>query len=289
MIGDFDWTAWDYLGENGIGGYVYGDDCTNPMGAMYAPYPWKAAYCGDVNLLGDRRPVTYWREMIWGMRTAPYIAVQPPKHYGETKHGSQWCFSDAYRSWNHKDYAGKGIVVEVYAPADEIELFINGKSVGKKKTGEPHKYMATFDVTYEPGQVEAVAYKDGMEIGRDILSTAGDEVHLTAEVKTTAGVGADAKLPADGTDIAYVDVAVVDAHGILNMDETQKVAVSMEGPGEVIGYGSANPVSEENYYDTEAMTYEGRIRAAVRANGTGKIKVTFTAGDKNCSVTIPVE
>lgn len=289
VIGDFDWTAWDYLGENGIGGYVYGDDCTNPMGAMYAPYPWKAAYCGDVNLLGDRRPVTYWREMIWGMRTAPYIAVQPPKHYGETKHGSQWCFSDAYRSWNHKDYAGKGIVVEVYAPADEIELFINGKSVGKKKTGEPHKYMATFDVTYETGQVEAVAYKGGMEIGRDILSTAGDEVHLTAEVKTTAGVGADAKLPADGTDIAYVDVAVVDAHGILNMDETQRVAVSMEGPGEVIGYGSANPVSEENYYDTEAMTYEGRIRAAVRANGTGKIKVTFTAGDKNCSVTIPAE
>lgn len=73
------------------------------------------------------------------------------------------------------------------------------------------------------------------------------------------------------------------------MDETQKVAVSMEGPGEVIGYGSVNPVSEENYYDTEAMTYEGWIRAAVRANGTGKIKVTFTAGDKNCSVTIPAE
>lgn len=73
------------------------------------------------------------------------------------------------------------------------------------------------------------------------------------------------------------------------MDETQKVAVLMEGPGEVIGYGSANPVSEENYYDTEAMTYEGRIRAAVRANGTGKIKVTFTTGDKNCSVTIPAE
>ena len=63
----------------------------------------------------------------------------------------------------------------------------------------------------------------------------------------------------------------------------------MEGPGEVIGYGSVNPVSEENYYDTEVMTYEGRIRAAVRANGTGKIKVTFTAGDKNCSVTIPAE
>lgn len=60
-----------------------GDDPANAMGAMYSPYPWKAAYCGDINLIGDRRPVTYWREMIWGFRTAPYIAVQPPVHYGE--------------------------------------------------------------------------------------------------------------------------------------------------------------------------------------------------------------
>lgn len=101
--------------------------------------------------------------------------------------------------------------------------------------------MAVFDTIYEPGQVEAVAYKDGVEIGRDVLATAGDDV---------------------------------------------KLAVSVEGPGEIIGYGSAAPVSEENFYDTEAMTYEGRIRAGVRATGEGVITVTFTAGDKTCSVKI---
>lgn len=194
--------------------------------------------------LDNRRPVTYWREMIWGLRTAPYIAVQPPVHYGEEKHCSQWCFSDAYRSWNHKDYIGKGIVVEVYAAADEIELLVNGKSVGRKPTGDPHKYMAVFDTIYEPGQVEAVAYKDGEEIGRDVLVTAGDDV---------------------------------------------KLAVSVEGPGEIIGYGTAAPASEENFYDTEAMTYEGRIRAGVRATGEGVIAVIFTAGDKTCSVKILAE
>lgn len=242
-----------------------------------------------MNLIGDRRPITYWREMIWGFRTAPYIAVQPPVHYGEKKHGSQWCFSDAYRSWNHKGYAGKNVVVEVYAAADEIELLVNGRSVGRKATGQPHKYMAIFDTVYEPGMVEAVAYNGGKEIGSDKLLTAGDNVKLEAVVKTTAGTDTKAVLPADGTDIAYVDVRVIDGDGNLNMDEVQKVSVSVEGPGELIGYGSANPVSEENYYDTEAETYEGRIRAAIRANGKGEIKVAFTSGDKNCNVMIKAE
>ena len=287
VIGDFDWTAWDYLGETGIGGYVYGDNVASIMGgAMYAPYPWKAGYCGDVNLIGDRRPATYWHEMIWGLRTAPYIAVQPPKHYGEKKSASQWCFSDAYRSWNHKAFVGKGIVVEVYAAADEIELFINGVSVGRKATGDPHKYMAVFDTVFQPGKVEAVAYKDGKEIGRDVLVTAGDDVHLAVDVKTTAGNNV---IPADGSDIAYVDVSVVDAVGNLNMDEILSVAVSLEGPGVLAGYGSANPVSEENYYDTEAKTYEGRIRAVVRAVGEGEIKVHFVSADKTCSATLRAE
>lgn len=149
--------------------------------------------------------------------------------------------------------------------------------------------MAVFDTIYEPGQVEAVAYKDGVEIGRDVLATAGSDVKLAATVKTTAGVDEHAVLPADRTDIGYVDISVVDQEGRLNTDEPLKVAVSVEGPGEIIGYGSAAPVSEENFYDTEAITYEGRIRAGVRATGEGVITVTFTAGDKTCSVKILAE
>ena len=86
-----------------------------------------------------------------------------------------------------------------------------------------------------------------------------------------------------------MDAAVVDEAGVLNIEKRMKVSVSVEGPGEIIGYGSADPKSEENYYDMEAMTYEGRIRAAVRATGEGLIKVTFQAEEQNYSVEIKSE
>ena len=117
-----------------------------------------------------------------------------------------------------------------------------------------------------------------------MLATADDQVKLAATVKKTADT-----LPADGSDIAFVDVSVVDEEGRLNMDETMSVAVSVEGPGELIGYGTADPASEENYYDREARTYEGRIRAAVRATGAGEIRVSFVSGDKTCSVAIQAQ
>ena len=281
VIGDFDWTAWDYLGETGIGGTGYGEQ-VGPMGMMYAAYPYKAAYCGDINLIGDRRPASYWREIIWGLRTKPYIAVQPAAHYGEEKHQSQWVFSDALRSWNFKGFEGKGVVVEVYADADEIELLVNGKSVGRKATGEKHHAMACFDTVYEPGKVEAIAYRNGAEIGRDEIVTAGSEICLKADaVESRCGF-----LPADGSDIAYVNVSVTDAAGILNPDADVKISVSVEGPAVLAGYGSASPCNEENYYDTEAAAYEGRIRAAVRACGEGTIRVIFKAGEAETAVEI---
>ncbi len=272
VIGDFDWTAWDYLGETGIGGVSYGD-ASGPMGTMYAQYPYKAAYCGDINLIGDRRPVSYWREIIWGLRTAPYIAVQPPEYYGRQKFMSQWVFSDAFRSWTFGGFEGKGIVVEVYADADEVELLINGRPVSRKTAGGDKRALTVFDTVYEPGTLEAVAYRDGAEIGRDIIRTASDDIVLSAAVSAP-----EAGLPADGSDIAYVDISVLDKEGILNMDAVQQVSVSVEGPGTVIGFGTASPCNEENFFDTTVSTYEGRVRAAVRANGIGTVKVTFTAG-----------
>ena len=280
VIGDFDWTAWDYLGETGIGVTGYGE-AKGPMGMMYAPYPYKAAYCGDINLIGDRRPVSYWREIIWGFRTAPYISVQPAAHYGEKKVQSKWVFSDSLRSWTFNGYEGRPVVVEVYADADEVELLINGKSAGRRAPGEKKRAMTVFDTVYEPGKIEAVAYKNGVEIGRDEILTAGTPAALAASVKCPDGL-----LPADGTDIAYVDVCSVDSHGVLNPDVSVPVTVSVEGPGIILGYGSASPCNEENYYDTTACTYEGRIRAAVRAVGEGIIHVTFRADGYETSVDI---
>lgn len=279
VIGDFDWTAWDYIGETGIGKINYTDQ--QSMG-FYAPYPCKIAYCGDINILGNRRPISYWRELIWGLRKAPYIAVQLPQHYGEPQSTTQWSMSDAVRSWNWNGYEGKPVKVEVYAAADEVELLINGQSVERKKVGETKKYITIFDTTYHAGKVEVIAYSDGKECGRDEILTASDEVVIAAKADRT-------QIPADGSDIAYIDICMQDASGILNPNADKAVSISLDGPGEIMGYGSADPESEENYYDTVAKAYEGKLRAAVRGTGeTGKIVVTLSA-DGLESVKVDVE
>lgn len=279
VIGDFDWTAWDYIGETGIGKINYTDQ--QSMG-FYAPYPCKIAYCGDINILGNRRPISYWRELIWGLRKAPYIAVQLPQHYGEPQSTTQWSMSDAVRSWNWNGYEGKPVKVEVYAAADEVELLINGQSVERKKVGETKKYITIFDTTYHAGKVEVIAYSDGKECGRDEILTASDEVVIAAKADRT-------QIPADGSDIAYIDICMQDASGILNPNADKAVSISLDGPGEIMGYGSADPESEDNYYDTVAKAYEGKLRAAVRGTGeTGKIVVTLSA-DGLESVKVDVE
>ncbi len=268
IIGDFSWTAWDYLGEAGIGKITYGD--SQGMG-FYAPYPYKAAYCGDMNLIGDRRPISYWREIIWGLRKAPYLSVQPPQYHDVKHNMTQWSLTDAVRSWNWPGSEGKPVTVEVYADADEAALFLNGELIEKKAVGVEKKDRVLFETVYRPGTLKVVVYKDGTETGSDSIETAGENVHLDVHADA-------AQIPADGSDIAYVEICMLDQKGILNPAADKAVTVSLEGPGIIQGYGSADPASEENYFDHTAKAYEGRLRAAIRGSGEkGTITVSFTA------------
>ncbi|CUX25155.1 glycoside hydrolase family 2 TIM barrel-domain containing protein [Clostridium sp. C105KSO13] len=265
VIGDFGWAAWDYLGENGIGGVSYGE-AGGKM--MYAPYPYRAAYCGDINLIGIRRPTSYWREIIWGLRTKPYIAVCPPKHHGEKRNLSQWSMTDSIRSWTWEGYEQQPVTVEVYTLAEEAALYVNGKLIARKKVGEEKKAVVTFEAVYEPGEIRVITYNSGREAESDSIVTANGRI-LTAEADCT-------ELPADGSDISFVEVSIRDKEGNLNPDGSQQVHISIEGPGEIAGFGSAAPSSEENFFDRVAATYEGRLLAAIRATGEGSITVILT-------------
>ena len=279
LIGDFSWTAWDYLGEAGIGKITYGKE--QEM-SFYAPYPYKAAYCGDMNLLGDRRPISYWREIIWGLNKAPYLSVQPPRYYGVMHGMTNWSMTDAVRSWNWSGYEGKPVIVEVYADAEEAALYRNGELVERKPIGEKKKGIAEFDTIYIPGTLETVVYKNGEEVGRDGIVTAKDDVKISAY--------ADVKeIPADASDICYVEISMLDADGNLYPGVEKAVTVEVEGPGVILGFGSADPASEENYFDMKAKVYEGRLRAAVRGTGEkGTITVVFSA--EGCeAVSVQVE
>lgn len=278
VIGDFDWTGYDYLGEAGIGKITYGEDVQQ---SFYGSYPLKAAYCGDLDLLGDAQPIAYWRQIIWGGRTAPYIAVQHPEHFGQKVNMTKWRSTDSIRSWTFTGYEGKPVKIEVYADADEVELFINGISQGTAAVGIRKAYIADFETVYHAGKIEAVAKKAGIEVGRDVLETADAACKIVAAADVNC-------IPADGTDIGYVEICMQDAAGRMNPECTTPISISVAGAGELAGFGSADPESEENYYDTTARPFFGRLRAAIRGTGeAGEITVTLSGeGFEDVKVTL---
>lgn len=264
IIGDFTWTGWDYLGEAGVGKHDYTLDRSVMFGGAY---PWYIAYCGDIDIIGNRRPQSYYREIVWGLRKEPYIAVHRPEYYGKEALTTQWSWSDSISSWTWKGFEGKLIKVEVYSDSEEVELLLNGKSLGKMNVGEENRFKAIFDTTYETGLLEAVAYTNGKETGRAKLSTVGEIANIKIDIEK-------AELRANGRDLAYLNISLVDKDGNINMNEAKKVSIEVEGQGTLQGFGSADPKSLENFYDKERTTYDGKLLAVIRAGEEiGKIKV----------------
>lgn len=266
VIGDMTWTGYDYLGEAGSGVFYYDGR------HGFAPnWPISVAYMGDIDIIGYRRPMSYYREIVYGLRKRPYIAVEKVNHYGETPIKSAWLWKDEIASWTWDGYEGKPAVVNVYSNADEVELFQDGKSLGRKPVSEESGYYASFETIYQPGKLEAVCYRDGREDGRDELVTADAKVELNVEADRTT-------LRANGEDLAYLTISLKDKAGNPNLYVKKEVTVSVEGAGSLQGFGSADPATENYYDNTTWETYEGYLLAVIRSGEeSGEIKVTFSA------------
>jgi len=270
VIGDFTWTGWDYLGESGIGRMQYGGGDT---GGLMGSYPWITSDTGDIDITGFRRPVSYWREIVWGLRSAPYVAVRPPAHHGETSTlRVGWSFTDAVASWSWSGDEGRPVTVEVYADADEVELLVDGTPVGRAPIGESHPYLAGIETTYTPGELTAVAFRDGVETGRTSLVSASGPVELDVRVDR-------ARIDATDRDLAYVDITLTDARGNLQSSDDRAVTVAVVGPAVLQGLGSGNPCTEETFGSPTHDTYHGRALAVVRPTDAGTITVTVSAKD----------
>ena len=198
--------------------------------------------------------MSYWRQIVWGLRKEPYLAVQDPAHYGEKQSPTRWGWSDALRSWNYRGSEGKPVVVEVYSDADEVELLVNGCSVGKQKTS---RCKALFDTVYEPGELSAINFRNGQAAERDSMLTACNEVHLE---QTDLGDG-------------IIELSVVDESGILNPEAVLTLTAETRGDRTILGFGTADPKSEENYFDKTIRTYHGRALIVTRGDGELKIEV----------------
>lgn len=266
VIGDMTWTGYDYLGEAGANFFYY-----DGRSGFQPNWPISLACMGDIDIIGCRKPISYYREIIYGLRKEPYIGVESPEHYGIKPNQSAWGLKDDIASWTWHGYEKHPIVVNVYSDSDEVELMLNGRSLGRKPSGEKTDFLTVFELEYEPGSLEAVNWRDGKKAESFALETASDEVQLQLITDQT-------KLKADGADLAYLTVTLIDKQGRENQQAVKTVSITVEGVGTLQGFGSADPETLNDYDNNVWDTYHGHLLAVIRSGKeSGDIYVTVQA------------
>jgi len=267
IIGDFVWTAIDYLGEAGIGRVYYTEERPEIESHLY-DYPWNQAYCGDIDVCGFKRPQSYYRDILWGVTDKPQMFVRRPSRYShESERVTFWGWNDGVDGWDlslnsYPLEEGREVVVDVYTPAASVKLYLNGELLSEKTTEE---LKVNFIVAYKKGELKAVD-SNGNTV---VLSSA----KAPAKIKLTAD---RTNIGADG-DLSYVTVEIVDEDGKRVTNAVNTVYFSIEGAGELAAVGSSNPKTEEKYRGNWHSAHDGRLMAVVKSCGAGNIKINAIA------------
>ncbi|MCH4035515.1 MAG: glycoside hydrolase family 2 protein [Lachnospiraceae bacterium] len=287
LVGDFMWTAWDYLGEAGIGAWSYSQDAKG----FAKPYPWLLADAGAFDITGEPNGEALWARAVFGESGKPYLAVQPMNHPGEKLIRAVWRGTNAIPSWNFAGCEGNTCTVEVYSTAPFVALFVNGKRVGKKRTKEAR---ALFRTRYVPGVLKAVSYNAaGQKIGEDVLVSGKGETRLLLTAEKTS-------IPAGG--VVYLDLDLADPAAdksghvlwdgktpfVRQCSADRTVRIQADG-AELLGFGSANPRTEERFDAGAYTTWYGHALAVLRLldkeavvtaeDGAHRARITLHASD----------
>lgn len=267
VIGDFVWTAFDYIGESSIGwrGYMQKKDF----------YPWTLAFCGDIDICGWKRPQSYYRDVLWKDTKDVSIFVKPPQPSfppnPEREYWSLWHWYDVVADWNWNGHENKPLEVNVYSSCESVEVFINGKSLGKKPTNHSNKFIATWNVPYQPGELKAIGYVGRKKIYTTELRSAG----TPSQIKLTAD---NTVLEADGQSLSYVTVELLDENGIRNPKAENLIKFEITGPGKVVAVANSNPMSTESFQIMERKVWQGKCLVIIKSEREeGEVKLKAVA------------
>ena len=280
IIGDFVWTACDYLGEAGIG---HSGDVKNGEGMpFFMPYPYFNGWCGDIDLIGQKKPQSYYRDIVWRERNIS-MAVELPVPEGYHREISSWGWQPEYIDWTFPGFEGEYVTVNVYTRAPKVRLFLNGRQIGEQPTSDT--FWTGFRLPYQPGELKAVELlDDGREGDTCVLSTTGEPRSLRL-------VADKDEIQADGHDLAYVTIELVDAEGNVVRESGRCVDISATADANVIG-GNAAPDDVSSFRSLSPALFEGRALAIVsmpRGEEGEAIPITLTVasdGLPDASVTI---
>jgi beta-galactosidase len=230
VAGEFVWSGWDYLGE------------PTPY------YSARSSYSGIIDLAGFKKDRFYLYQSRWRPEL-PMVHILP--------------------HWNWPDRIGQVTPVHVFTSGDEAELFLNGRSLGKKRKAEFEYRLRWDDVKYEPGEVKVNAYKNGKRWAEQFVKTTGQAARLT--------LIADRKIiKADGNDLSFVTVKITDKNGETVPEAHNKVILTIEGPGKIMATDNGDPASLVSFISKEREAYFGLLLVIVASEKgkAGAIKLT---------------
>ncbi|MBN2610552.1 MAG: DUF4982 domain-containing protein [Bacteroidales bacterium] len=229
VAGEFVWTGWDYIGE------------PTPY------YSSRSSYCGIIDLAGFKKDRFYLYQSHW-RPDLPMVHILP--------------------HWNWPERIGEITPIHIFTSGDEVEVFLNGKSLGRKKMGH-YEYRLRWDsVKYEPGEVKAVAYKKGTIWAEETISTTGAPAKLKAFADQS-------NMQADGKDLAFITVKVTDEEGNVVPRSDNLIEFNIEGPGEIIATDNGDPTDMTPFTAKKRKAFSGLALAIIKAETgkTGKITV----------------
>jgi beta-galactosidase len=259
--GEFVWTGFDYLGEptpynsdlSNLNNYSNAEDKARAekelaeMGKIRTPS--RSSYFGIVDLAGFPKDRYYLYQARWRPEL-PMAHLLP--------------------HWNWPDRVGQVTPVFVYTSGDEAELFLNGKSLGRKQRGQYEYRLRWNDVVYQPGELKVVAYKNGKKWATDVMKTTGSATKLMLAPDRETII-------ADGKDLSFVTVTVADKNGLLVPRSKNPIKFKIEGPGEIVATDNGDATSFESFQAPERRAYNGLALVIVRAKAGDPGKITLTA------------
>jgi beta-galactosidase len=270
VIGDYVWTAIDYLGESGIGRYYYSGE-TPGQHWENDFFPWHGAYCGDVDVIGWRKPISHYRSMLYNDTEKLYMAVREPEPEPLEIKLTWWSVWPTWESWNWTGFEGKDILVEVYSKYPKVRLYLNDQLVGEQVTTIEQEFKATFAVPYVPGVLKAVGVEKGKEVESTNLQTAGEAASIKLSVDRQ-------QIKANGQDLCYVTVEVTDEDGTIQPNADNLLEFTIEGEGTIVGVDNADLKDTDSYVGNSRKCWKGKALVVIKStHKAGDIKLTVSS------------
>ena len=278
VIGDFVWTGMDYFGESGIGHNQLKSDGVITL----PPWPWFNGYCGDIDIIGNKKPQMYFRDVVWQNSNLEML-VHAPIPAGEKEEVSFWGWPNETKSWNWQGNENTSLQVSVYARTDEVRLELNGAVVGKQFVSEESKLTAQFQVAYQPGELVAIGLINGKEVVRQSLKTTAKPAQLKIVTEKNP-------ILASENDLAYFNIEVLDANGLLVPDAEIPVEFTIQGRCKLQAVGNGSPTDMKSFQQPKVNTFRGRCQIIVHLlEGGNEIVVSAKSKglkDAECKVSV---